>query len=663
MTDEKALWIWYPGEYELYHSLRLHTVREDFGRQYPSPWRIAPLYTRVNFSIDYDIKEDNPMRIVSPSFGFVLMNGGDMVTYPLNKDFVLPAGHGHFEVRLMNIDGTLPCLFIDSPAIKTGTHWTADDTEGRVRPAAALPIYDAPEKLPTVFPYEYEPLSYVKKEKIDGGYLFDFGKETFAALLLSKMPREKVNVVYGESREEALSPRDAYISEEVSGAEKYRLKCRAFRYVSLFGATEKTEASALYEVLPLAEIGSFSCNEKEVGEVYAMCAYTFHLCSRAVFIDGIKRDHWAWSGDAYQSYRINNYLYFDPEITKRTICSLLGKPPYARHVNGINDYTMYLILSVYEYYFSTGDLAFVRDIFDRVTALYDFLLSRLDEDGLVCAREGDWIFIDWSDIDKEGPACAEQILLWQTRRTMAKLYSLFGDDRNARREEAAATALAGIVYERFWDGEKGAFIDSYVSGRRKVSRHPAVFALLFDFGDEKMRASLLQNVLQNDSVTAITTPYFKFFELTALCKCGLLTEAQKMLSSYWGGMRALSATSVWEQFDPNEKGEEHYAMYGRRFGRSLCHAWGSGPIYFLGRFCLGVEPTDVGYRTFSVRPQAGRYTSFSGVVPLPNGKRVSVAYENGLLTVSSDARGGTVFVKDKSFPLLPNEPLTVECAL
>lgn len=32
---------------------------------------------------------------------------------------------------------------------------------------------------------------------------------------------------------------------------------------------------------------------------------------------------------------------------------------------------------------------------------------------------------------------------------------------------------------------------------------------------------------------------------------------------------------------PSEKGDEAYAFYGRPYGKSLCHAWGAGPVVLL----------------------------------------------------------------------------------
>ena len=99
-------------------------------------------------------------------------------------------------------------------------------------------------------------------------------------------------------------------------------------------------------------------------------------------------------------------------------------------------------------------------------------------------------------------------------------------------------------------------------------------------------------------------------------------------------------------------------MYGDHFGRSLCHAWGSGPIYFLGRYCLGVYAADIAYKRFIVAPQPGIYKSFKGTVPLPQGE-VHVEYAEDKLTVSTDQPGGEVHWNGKVYALKPNCPLCI----
>ena len=136
----------------------------------------------------------------------------------------------------------------------------------------------------------------------------------------------------------------------------------------------------------------------------------------------------------------------------------------------------------------------------------------------------------------------------------------------------------------FWDEEKGAYIDSFTSGKRNVTRHANIFAILFDIADKQKQEKILKNVLENDEIPAITTPYFNFFELDVLCQMGKLTEVLDKIRSYWGGMLDLGAVTFWEEYDPSVPKEEQYDMYGDHFGKSLCHAWAASPIYFLAKY-------------------------------------------------------------------------------
>ena len=53
-----------------------------------------------------------------------------------------------------------------------------------------------------------------------------------------------------------------------------------------------------------------------------------------------------------------------------------------------------------------------------------------------------------------------------------------------------------------------------------------------------------------------------FYE--ALCALGMQSDVLGEIRSYWGGMLELGATSFWELYNPDEKGDAHYARYGRR---------------------------------------------------------------------------------------------------
>ncbi|MBO5726712.1 MAG: hypothetical protein J6S00_06595 [Clostridia bacterium] len=144
----------------------------------------------------------------------------------------------------------------------------------------------------------------------------------------------------------------------------------------------------------------------------------------------------------------------------------------------------------------------------------------------------------------------------------------------------------------------------------------------------------------------------------ALGMMGCIDKVQKEIEEYWGGMIKLGATTIWEMFNPAEKGDEHYAMYSKAYGRSLCHAWGGGPIYLLGRFCAGVYPTSPGYKTFNVVPQKGIFNNFTATVPI-NNSVVSVKYDDNSITVLAECDGGQLVLDNKCYKILARQPLTV----
>ncbi len=638
MSDNNARWIWYPGDFEIYHNMLLHSRREQHGLHYPCMWHVPRPEYSCRFYREFSTEEPTVIDISVRGTGQARCDG---TKYAVPGTITVPAGSHTLVIELTNIE-TFPAVYIDHPALVTDGDWTCDRFTAKRVSVGCEPMLSR-EQDPAVFPFIYKPIPVVCETACDGGILYDFGVESFGPVTVSRTSdMGEILIVYGESPEEAAAPEDAIVHETLpAGDSTVRLRSRAFRYVFVRAQHGKPAVSAELEYLPIDDIASFTCDDERIAPIWEICSRTFHLNSREFYLDGIKRDRWCWSGDAYQSYIVNRYLYFEPSIIRRTIRALLGKPPYEQHINTINDYSAYLIIAVWEHYYATGDIAFIESIADDLFALYSFIVSRLDaETGYVVKRWGDWIFIDWANIDKDGPLCAEQILLWKTYLVMDRL-SARTPAIPTLDYRAKADTLRAAVLRDFWDEKRGGFIDSYTSGKNNITRHANIFAILYDFVDSETAQRIYNNVLCTDIAEPITTPYFKFFELMALGKMGDIEGTQDFIDSYWGGMIDLGATSVWEQFDPRKEGRAHLEMYGMEYGCSLCHAWGSGPIALLGQFCAGVTPTDIAYKTFSVKPNPGRYNTFRAVVPVCGGT-VTVSYDNGTVTASATVPGGTL---------------------
>ena len=181
---------------------------------------------------------------------------------------------------------------------------------------------------------------------------------------------------------------------------------------------------------------------------------------------------------------------------------------------------------------------------------------------------------------------------------------------------------------------------------------------MFGIATEEQIESIIKNVIKNDSVTKITTPYFEGYELDVLARLGDFGFIEDMLESYWGGMIRLGATTIWEGYDPTQSGARHYQMYWQRYDKSLCHAWGSTPIYLFGRYYLGVYPTSAAYETFTVKPNLGGLGEIEGVAPISGGE-VRVKMDRSRVEVTATKEGGTLIFGGKEYVLPCNETVSV----
>lgn len=241
---------------------------------------------------------------------------------------------------------------------------------------------------------------------------------------------------------------------------------------------------------------------------------------------------------------------------------------------------------------------------------------------------------------------------------MALCADIAGKSDEKATYEQLSKSLLSKLETQFWNNERQAFVHNRKNGQKSesITRYANMFAVLFDYVDDVKKQAIKKSVLQNDEILKITTPYMRFYELEALCALGEQTSVTKEIKDYWGGMLKLGATSFWEKYNPDDTGSGHLAMYGRPFGKSLCHAWGASPIYLLGKYYLGITPVKPGYEEFAISPTLGGLEWMKGSVPTPEGdiflymnkKEIKVKADkgNGWITFSSKrkphSKNGTI---------------------
>ena len=579
----KGVWIWYPADYEVRLARDLGCKRCLRDTIVPPEWRVDDRYGIVAFCREFELPEDETVTVKCLGKMNISVDWNNSLTgfkgvLPLKK------GKHYIEIRVYNPNG-VPSLCISGRGLKTDKDWTA--MYGWEQQRAKVPVGYGEKPVGIKFVK-----TEINAERV-AGYkgVYDFGRETMGRVTFLAAGKGEVGIFYGESLEECLDTANCELTDtvRVNKAKKYTAPVKAFRFVNLqcTGGVKTENVAGVSEMLPVKNKADFTCGDGLLNRIYKVSERTLHLCMREFFLDGIKRDRWVWGGDAYQSFLMNYYSFGDMEIVKRTLLALAGKPPYDRHINRIPSYTFFWLMGFAEYYERTGDAEFCGKFFSTAAALMDFCISRANKRGLIDDSYGDWMYVDWAEgLDDGGEVAYNNILFCAALKKFSWLCGVF-DKPKQEKYAALSESVLKTVMQVFWDEKRGCFLYNAKDKDKpepSIKRQPNIMAVLFNAVPAEKQKTIIQNVLLNDKIDKITTPYMRFFELDALAQAGRADYVREEIKAYWGGMLDLGATSFWETFDPRQTGAGHYAMYGRKYGKSLCHAWGASPIYLLARY-------------------------------------------------------------------------------
>mmetsp|Transcript_38524 Transcript_38524/g.57752 ORF Transcript_38524/g.57752 Transcript_38524/m.57752 type:complete len:842 (-) Transcript_38524:213-2738(-) len=511
-----------------------------------------------------------------------------------------------------------------------------------------------------------------EEEGSDNGQLFDFGREILGYISFScssNNENEESNVNHppslyvGESIAEAIAenlPPEEYEqstelvqpSTDDDENDKWTSKhILAFRYVCIISSSSSTKQQHTIKNVschacfhPVQYHGAFSCSDTLLTQIWMHSAYTLRLCMHQHFIlDGIKRDRLPWTGDIALSLMVNAYCFKDKDVVMKSLVALCrgtfggdcGVVDSENRndlddINGIVDYSLWWIIAedLYQLYFS--DMGHLTRQWVRIKNAMEILIQRCDDDDendgmLLVDLDKQWLFIDWADDVQK--IVSLQILWWWAQVSGAALADRMKDSDTAKLWRSNANSLAQALYLNAWDDDLGVWRglledNKGNDGTMKISRHANVLAIISGFTKSSgttLSTTGIKTMLLRKDIPPVGTPYMKAFECMALCRLGETKESICNIRSYWGGMLEKGATTFWEAYNHDEKDDEAYAFYGRPFGKSLCHAWGSGPAMLLPSTLLGIRPTADGWKEFTVACDLAGLESVCASVPTPYG--------------------------------------------
>lgn len=573
-------WFYPPSAYELF---MIERMRQDFIKHkrkvgYPAKFPPPPLH--AVYTAEFKSPQELLIHFANPgSYGHSMptvkaeFNG---VEIPVKFiDFF----HGKIE---LNNAGTLK-LDVTSgadelPIIGADGNWQII-IDGQITGAE---IFDGSEISPH---WQELPEFMIEIEANEKGY-YDIGCEVYGKIECQS--DNMVRLTAGESIEEMQNLNPEYDEQDLSMHFVTENKIEsnsplAFRYFKFLGGKVKNVRCRLL-FTPLQYRGAFAATEK-LTKIWMYSAYTLRLCMHHFLLDGVKRDHVPWAGDLALSIMANAFSFHDAEIVRRTLTLMSAGGNGCGDINAAADFSCYLLIchELYLKYFD--DIEYIRKNADKLSQLADYLLSRCDERGFF-TKDIVWTVIDWADGDK---SAALQGVFYMALKSTAGIFQRLNNENLQKKYSLAAENLKKSIYKNIFDTKSGLF-RSNLEGKNEFTRHLNIFAILSDLAEKNDRPAII-NALKSNNLPPLGTPFTAALELWALIENGERKFALEKIEKLWGDMLELGATTFFEAFISDEQ-KKYTEFYGRPFGKSLCHAWASGPVFLLPMIFFGVKVSE-----------------------------------------------------------------------
>jgi len=416
-----------------------------------------------------------------------------------------------------------------------------------------------------------------------------------------------------------------------------------FRYLKVEVKSRKgliiKDIRADFSAYPVNYVGSFSCSDQNLTELWDITRWTTQLCMNDMFYDSPRhQEPIACTGDYFIESLINYYAFGDPWLTRQTLVKtalLLEKNNYDMFHTS---YSLLWVQMLNQYYQYTGDIQLVKELLPHVNKLNQLFETYLDSNYLV-SNAPDYMFMDWIKIDKFNAHHPPAVIgmgymtafYYKSLLDAAYLNNLF--DNNLIRDEnlKLASKIKLAINNLLWDKEKKLYKDGIPFRSKKenhyffpkdtnivtYSPHINTLAVLYDIVPENQQSEILNYVVSQK--TTDLQPYFMFYVLSAIEHAGQFNALGLELLKKWKyGINRETYTLKENWQDVTETG----------YGGDYSHAWGGSPLYFMSKNILGVKPAIPGYKEIEILPYVSENINWAkGRVPLVQGNSIGISWE------------------------------------
>ncbi len=371
---------------------------------------------------------------------------------------------------------------------------------------------------------------------------------------------------------------------------------------------------------PLQRKGGFLSSDEDLNRIWETCAWTQQCCSLDAYVDTPWREQAQWWGDARVQAWNTFHLDGDPRLFRRGIAQIAnqttpdgvtyGHAPTMAHGCVLPDFTLIWILTLWDYYWQTGSLEPLSTHHETVERALEYFRQRTDaRTGLITYDPRFWLFLDWTDLPREGASTVYNLWLLLALEKLAILYTLSGQKKAAKHLQVWTKKLRKAL-GRLLDKD-GLLLDGFDDkGKIVASRsiHSQTLGLMANLKGLDPQTALDQVLLpfirEEIKPKAYPSAYWITYVFSVLMERGYGTEVIAFIKKYWLPMADHGTT--WENFQPQRAFESH------------SHAWSAHPLYHLMQIVGGITQTKSRWREIAFKPTF-HGDSCRTIVPTPLG--------------------------------------------
>ena len=378
------------------------------------------------------------------------------------------------------------------------------------------------------------------------GIILDFGREIQGGIELvtsisNKNQVGRVRIRFGESVSETMSNvgldgatndhamRDFIVTIPWLGHLEVGNSGFRFVHINLVDPNAKIvikEINATFTYRDIPYLGSFTCNDERLNQIWMTGAYTVHLNMQDYLWDGVKRDRLVWVGDMHPEVMTINSVFGNNEVVTKSLDLARDLTPLPNWMNGISSYSMWWILIQRDWYNYQGNLEYLKLQKNYLTGLLGQLSTKINQYGKENLNGGR--FLDWpSNENKAAIHAGLQAMMVMTFQAGAELCTVLGDPGTVKICNSAVEKLKEHIPE--------------MAGSKQAAALLAMSGLITP---GKANA----DVLAKDGVHKMST-FYGYYMLKARAQAGDYQGAIDNIREYWGSMLDLGATTFWEDFD------------------------------------------------------------------------------------------------------------------